>query len=264
MGIIDTHCHIYVEEFDADRPELIEAAQAAGIDALLLPNIDRGTVGRLYAVCDQYPDYAYPMMGLHPTSVAADYRDDLNAIESELAKRTFCGIGEIGIDLYWDKSFLTQQKEVFIEQLRWSIDLNLPVAIHTRDAFPEVFDCIGTVGDSRLKGVFHSFSGGREELTIIAGMPGFMIGINGVVTFKNSKLDDVIREFPIDRILLETDAPYLAPAPYRGRRNEPLYICKTAEKLGQVFQVATGEIIRVTHKNSLRLFKNVNNARFNT
>ena len=184
MRLIDTHCHLYLEDFDPEQDELAQKAKDSGIDTLLLPNVDLTTIDRMHDLCDRYPEFAFPMMGLHPTSVDSNYIDILKQTESYLSKRTYCGIGEIGIDLYWDKTYLKEQQIVFEEQLRWSIDLNLPVAIHTRDAYPEVLECIHKVGAERLKGVFHSFTGTTEELEEIKKLPTFKIGINGVVTFK--------------------------------------------------------------------------------
>ena len=258
MKIIDTHNHIYLEEFDPDQDRLIFEAKESGIDTLLLPNVDLDTVNRMHDLCDRCPDFAYPMMGLHPTSVHADYAADLKTIESWLGKETYCAIGEIGIDLFWDKTYKKQQVEVFEEQLRWSMDLHLPVAIHTRDAFPEVLDSIYKVGADKLEGVFHSFTGTAEDLEAVKRLPGFKIGINGVVTFKNSKLGEILQATSMQQIVLETDAPYLAPVPYRGKRNEPVYIWKTAEKLAQIYQIPLEYVVSEARKNALLLFKSVN------
>lgn len=255
MGLIDTHCHLYLEDFDPEQEQLIEAAKASGIERLLMPNVDLSTIDRMHALCDQHPDFALPMMGFHPTSVDEHYAESLRHTEQWLGKRAYCAIGEIGIDLYWDKTYLKEQQEVFEEQLRWSIDLDLPVAIHTREAYPEVLNCIYKVGADRLYGVFHSFTGTREELDEVEKLSRFMIGINGVVTFKNAHLDERIQDFPLDRILLETDAPYLSPVPYRGKRNLPVYIWKTAEKLGNIWNLPTEQIVEATQKNAIRQFK---------
>ena len=255
MGLIDTHCHLYLEDFDPEQEQLIEEAKASGIERLLMPNVDLTTIDRMHALCDQHPDFALPMMGFHPTSVDEHYAEALRITEQWLGKRSYCAIGEIGIDLYWDKTYLKEQQEVFEEQLRWSIDLDLPVAIHTREAYPEVLNCIYKVGADRLYGVFHSFTGTREELDEVENLPRFMIGINGVVTFKNAHLDERIQDFPLDRILLETDAPYLSPVPYRGKRNLPVYIWKTAEKLGNIWNLPTERIVEATQKNAIRQFK---------
>lgn len=257
MELIDTHSHLYLEEFDSDRDLLVQQAMDSRIGRLLLPNVDRETVDRMFAFCDRYPIFAYPMMGLHPTSVGADYASQLRYIESFLPRRSYCAIGEIGIDLYWDKTYLKEQKIVFEEQLHWSLSMDLPVAIHTREAFPEVLDSIHKVGADKLTGVFHSFSGTVEELQEVKKLPGFKIGINGVVTFKNAKLAEIIAHTDIHHILLETDAPYLAPVPYRGKRNEPTYIWKTAEKVAEVYHLSLEKTVEMTSSNALKLFKSL-------
>ncbi|MDR0430203.1 MAG: TatD family hydrolase [Tannerellaceae bacterium] len=261
MKLIDTHCHLYLKEFDIDRERLAEAALASGIDTILLPNVDVDTVRAMHDLADAHPGFAYPMMGLHPTSVKADYMEQLAKIESFLHTRNYCAIGEIGIDLYWDKTYLKEQKEAFKKQLQWSIDSCLPVAIHTREAFPDVFECIHEVGAEKLKGVFHSFSGTAEDLAEIRQLKNFKLGINGVVTFKNSKLADVLKGATIDDIVLETDAPYLSPVPYRGMRNEPVYIWKTAEKIASIYNLSLAEIVEATRRNAIGLFDVVNKAR---
>ena len=232
MKLIDTHNHLYLEDFDPEQDQLVTIAKESGIDTLLLPNVDTSTIRRMHDLCDRYPDFAYPMMGLHPTSVDEHYAKNLKETESWLGKRVYCGIGEIGIDLYWDKTYLKEQKEVFEEQLRWSIDLNLPVT-----------------------GVFHSFTGNEAELEEIKKLNNFKIGINGVITFKNSRLSEIIRQTDIRKIVLETDAPYLAPVPYRGKRNEPAYIWKTAEKVAQTYGLTLEETVETTRINALKLFK---------
>lgn len=255
MKLIDTHNHLYLEEFDPEQDALARIAMESGIDTILLPNVDTSTIGRMHDLSDRFPDFAYPMMGLHPTSVDEHYSDALREVESWLGKRSYCGIGEIGIDLYWDKTYLREQKVVFEEQLRWSVDLDLPVAIHTREAYAEVLDSIHKIGGERLRGVFHSFTGTAEELEEVKKLPGFKIGINGVVTFKNSNLSDTIKGCDIRHIVLETDAPYLAPVPYRGKRNEPVYIWKTAEKVADIFGLSLEETVQVTRENALALFE---------
>ncbi len=257
MNLVDTHCHIYLDDFDTDREQIIENAKNSGIDILLLPNVDTDTIENLHTVCKSYPTVCFPMMGLHPTSVNKSYPDALKTIETYLYNEQvkYYGVGEIGIDLYWDKTHLKEQKIVFEKQLEWSIDLNLPVAIHTRDAFPEVFDSIHKIGPEKLKGVFHSFTGTEEELEEIRNFKNFKIGINGVVTFKNSRLSEVISGLSPDYILLETDAPYLAPVPFRGKRNEPAYMIKTAEKVAEIFNLPLEMIINVTRQNTFDLFK---------
>ncbi len=255
MNLIDTHCHLYLDDFDPEQDALIEKARDSGIGALLLPNVDDTTVSRMHALCDRHPGYAYPMMGFHPTSVDAGYADKLRQIEQYLGERPYCAIGEIGIDLYWDKTYLKEQKIVFEEQLQWSIDLELPVAIHTRDAFPEVFDSIYKVKTEKLTGVFHSFSGTRDDLEEIAKLPGFKLGINGVITFKNAKLAEVISHTDMEHIVFETDAPYLAPVPFRGKRNEPTYIWETARKVAEIYGFTLEKTVELATENAFQVFK---------
>lgn len=254
MELIDTHNHLYLEEFDPDRDSLVKTAAESGIGQILLPNVDLSSIDRMHELCDRYPGFFRPMMGLHPTSVDKSYAETLKKTEAYFSKRPYCGIGEIGMDLYWDRSFLKQQTEAFEEQLRWSIDLDLPVAIHCRDAFPHTLESIHKVGASRLKGVFHSFSGSEKELADVEKLPGFLIGINGIVTFRNSGLAATLRRGNLGRIVLETDAPYLAPVPYRGRRNEPHYIWKTAEKIAEIFSVPLATVVKSTTQNAQKLF----------
>lgn len=260
MKLIDTHSHLYLEEFDPDQDKLALEAQVSGIDTLLLPNVDTTTIDRLHQLADRYPDFAYPMMGLHPTSVGADYAEALGRTEAWLGKRSYCGIGEVGIDLYWDRTYLNEQKIVFEEQLRWSLDADLPVAIHTRQAYPEVLDCIYKVNPDKLYGVFHSFTGSAEELAEVQKLPNFKIGINGVVTYKNTTLRETLRAASVDRIVLETDAPYLPPVPYRGKKNLPVYIWKTAEKLAELYDLPLDDLVGKTRENALNLFKKVNKS----
>jgi TatD DNase family protein len=254
MTIIDTHTHIYLEEFEADRDEVVRRAKASGIEALLLPNVDVTTLAPLFKLCDAEPGFAFPMMGLHPTSVDASYVSRLNQIEKALPLRRYCGIGEIGIDLYWERRHLQEQKIVFEEQLRWSRALQLPVSIHTRDAFAEVFDSIYKVGTNGLRGVFHCFGGTMEELEEIRQLPGFKLGVNGIVTFKNSPLPEVLRQAGPDMLLLETDAPYLAPSPYRGKRNEPSFLWETAQKVASIVESDLEDVLETIKKNTLKMF----------
>ena len=258
MNLIDTHSHLYAEEFDENRDLLIHEAIESGIDKILLPNIDSTSVDRMFSLCDAYPVFVFPMMGLHPTSVDCNYEKELEQIQSLLEIREYCAIGEIGIDLYWDKTYLKEQEIVFEEQLRWAVKMNLPVAIHTREAFPEVLQCIHNVGNDKLSGVFHSFTGNEKELDAVLELNNFKIGINGVVTYKNTTLREILKKTSIDKIVLETDAPYLPPVPYRGKANLPIYIWKTAEKIAEIFGLSVKETVEITRKNTLELFKIVN------
>ena len=254
MKIIDTHTHVYLEDFDADRTQVIQAAMQSGISAMLLPNVDVMTLRPLFQLCDQFPDFAFPMMGLHPTSVDSSYVSQLKQIEIMLTHRPYCGIGEIGIDLYWDRHYLKEQKEVFEEQLRWSIGMQLPVSIHTRNAFHEVFDSIHKVGHEQLKGVFHCFSGTAGDLEEIKRLSNFKIGINGSITYKKSALAEILQQAPLDMLLLETDAPYLAPVPYRGKRNEPSYLWEIVKKTASIYAISLEETANLTQNNALALF----------
>lgn len=254
MKIIDTHSHIYSEEFDSDIDDVINRAKQTGITQILLPNIDVSSIDRLHKLADTYPDYCIPMMGLHPTSVGADWQKDLETIKQQFSKRSYIAIGEIGMDLYWDKTFEEQQRSAFEEQLRWSIEYDLPVAIHSRDAIMQCVDCIKHVGADKLKGVFHSFGGSIEELEAIRSLNNFILGINGVVTFKNSTLPSVLKKATINQIIVETDAPYLAPAPYRGKRNEPSYTVKVIEKLAEIYELSPLDIAEITSENAKKLF----------
>jgi TatD DNase family protein len=244
-----------MEAFAEDRETCLRQAQESGIERILTPNVDVSTLDAMHRLCDEYPSYIAPMAGLHPTSVDANYAGQLSLIEKYLHKRKYCAIGEIGIDLYWDKTYLKEQKEAFEEQLRWSLELDLPVAIHSRKAFPEVFDSIYKVGKERLKGVFHSFSGSEADLKEIERLENFKLGIGGVITYKNAKLPEVISKTGINNILLETDSPYLSPDPYRGKRNDPVYIWQTARKIGEVYDLSTEEVVRITRASTLQLFK---------
>ncbi|MCD8044067.1 MAG: TatD family hydrolase [Tannerellaceae bacterium] len=254
MKIVDTHCHLYLEEFSQDIDEVIASARQNNISHIILPNVDTTTVADLFKLTEQYPNYFYPLLGLHPTSVGDSYKKDLQVIENYISQHTIYGIGEIGIDLYWDKTYKQEQIIVFEEQLRWSLDLNLPVSIHTREAFPEVIESLYKVGPEKLKGVFHSFTGTIEHLKEINKLPGFFIGINGVITFKNSDLSSVIKETGLNKIVLETDAPYLAPVPLRGKRNEPVYLWNTAKKVAESLETDIEMIAEQTSKNALELF----------
>ncbi|GHU80372.1 TatD family hydrolase [Bacteroidia bacterium] len=254
MYLVDTHTHIYLEGFDSDVHEVIQSAKEVGVNRFFLPNIDVESIDRLHALSDQYPNLCYPMMGLHPTSVGPEFRRDLAILESWLERRKYIAIGEIGLDLYRDKTFLKEQIEAFETQLQWSMEKKLPVAIHTREAFPFVFECIHKLGADKLRGVFHSFNGSREDLEEIARLQNFMIGINGIVTYKNAKFGDYLPLFPVERILLETDAPYLSPVPHRGKRNEPAYLPAIAGKLAEIYRLPLETVAGKTTENAKRLF----------
>jgi TatD DNase family protein len=256
MYLIDTHTHIFLKEFDGDRKEVLERAETVGVKRFFLPNIDLESAENLHKLCNSFPDKCFPMMGLHPTSVSENYKTDLDKIRTYFEQKKYIAVGEIGIDLYWDKTFRSEQIEAFEIQLEWSIEMNLPVAIHTREAFPEVFNSLSKIGADRLRGIFHSFGGTRDELETALGFSNFLLGINGSLTFKNSQLKDYLALAPIDRIVLETDAPYLSPVPHRGKRNEPSYIIFTAMKLAEIYGVPLETVAETTSANAEKFFSN--------
>ena len=254
MKIIDTHSHIFEAEFDEDIDEVLDRARKAGITKILLPNIDVSSIDRVNGLSARYPDLCLPMMGLHPTSVTADWESDLEKIRSWFDIHKYVGVGEVGIDLYWDKTLEAEQKKAFEEQLRWSIEYNLPVSIHSRDAITECVNCVKNVGASKLRGVFHSFGGDESELYNILALGNFYLGINGVVTFKNSTLSTVLKNTDLSKIVIETDSPYLAPVPYRGKRNESSYCPLIINKLSEIYNTDVVEVSEITSKNASVLF----------
>ncbi|TLX74978.1 TatD family deoxyribonuclease [Labilibacter sediminis] len=255
MSVIDTHSHIYSDHFDEDRDEMVKRAFAAGVNTILMPNIDVESIDAMLEMEESYPNQCISMMGLHPTSVKDDYREQLSIMEAWLHKRKFCAIGEIGIDLYWDKTFIKEQLDAFKIQIDWAKKWNLPIVIHARDSFDEIFEVLDNINLEGVTGVFHSFTGNVEQAGKILSYGCFKLGVNGVVTFKNSGLDKVIGEFELEHFVLETDAPYLTPTPHRGKRNEPSYLQYIISKFIDVFQVSEQEIIEVTTKNAKELFR---------
>jgi TatD DNase family protein len=253
--LIDTHVHLYAEEFNEDRDQLLAAALEAGVEKFLLPNIDITSVDGMMVLCDNNPHKCYPMIGLHPCYVKEDYRQQLDKIFeiAEQHKKEIIAIGEIGLDFYWDVTFREQQELVFIEQVYKASELNLPVAIHSRNSTDRIIELLLAMESKRPGGVFHCFSGTSEQAAIITGM-GYMLGIGGVVTFKNSGLDKVLAGISISNIILETDGPYLAPAPYRGKRNEPAYLKIIAEKVADVYKMPFEEVSAITTANAAKLF----------
>jgi TatD DNase family protein len=250
---VDTHSHIYTEEFSSDRNEVIERAIKSGVNRIILPNIDSATIKPMLDLAGSYPDLFVPLLGLHPTSVKEDFCKELEIMEYWLNKRKFAGIGEIGIDLYWDKTFINEQIEAFRIQIGWAKNARIPVVIHLRDSFQEVIEVIQKESDESLKGVFHSFTGTLEQAAQIIDL-GFKIGIGGIVTFKNSGLDKVVQQVSLQNILLETDSPWLAPVPHRGRRNESAYITAIASKIAFLHQITVEEVARITTQNAQQLF----------
>lgn len=256
--MIDTHSHIYSEEFDTDRADAIQRAKEIGVTKIILPNIDNDSLPRMLKLEAEYPGYCYAAIGLHPTSVKYDYQAQLNIIESELKRREYIAIGEIGIDLYWDKSFQQEQIIAFRQQLDWAIEYKLPVIIHVRNSMEETLKVLELYRDMGLTGVFHSFTGSKQDADWIIEFGGFYLGINGIVTFKNSGMDKVVKQLNIENLILETDSPYLTPAPYRGKRNESAYVDLVCQKLSEILEIEKNEIIQKTTENTYKLFEKLN------
>ena len=253
MTITDTHTHLYSSQFDEDRAEMMQRAFDAGISRFFIPAIDSTYTDSMLDLEENYPENVFLMMGLHPTSVKENVEEELAHVKEMLDKRDFCAIGEIGIDLYWDKSFLKQQQDAFRTQIRWAKEKNLPIIIHCRDAFDEIFEVLETEKDEKLFGIFHCFTGTIEQAKQALSY-NMKLGIGGVVTFKNGKIDKFLNEIPIENIVLETDSPYLAPTPYRGKRNESSYITQVIDKLVDVYGLSFEEIAKITTQNSKDVF----------
>lgn len=256
--MIDTHSHLFVEEFTDDLPEVIQRAKEVGITYVLMPNIDDTTVADMLNVCNAYPGYCFPMIGFHPTSVDGESMEKVKTMKGLLTEgHPYIAIGEVGLDLYWDKTYLKEQQQVLDEQIHWALEYDLPLVIHCREAFSELFEVLAPYKNTQLSGIFHSFTGTPEEMEQVLDYDRFMIGINGVVTFKKSTLPQILQTVALERLVLETDAPYLAPVPYRGKRNESSYIIKTAEMLARVYGMDIEEVKRQTTRNALKVFKRV-------
>jgi TatD DNase family protein len=254
MKLIDTHTHLYLPEFNADRDETVKRAVSNNVVKLLMPNIDLLSVDAMFDAELHYPGICYSMIGLHPTSVKKDYVQQLDELEKLLPQHRFVAIGETGIDLHWDKTFISEQLIAFRRQVMLALSFALPVVIHSRQAFPEIFNVLDEFKGSGLKGVFHAFTGDTATAEKAISM-GFMLGIGGIVTFKNSGLDNVVKSVGIENLMLETDSPYLAPTPHRGKRNESSYICIINNKLAEIFDLDTEEVAAVTFRNATELFK---------
>ena len=255
--MIDTHSHLFLDEFRDDLPDVMARAREAGVSHIFMPNIDSTSVAPLLRVCHDYAGYCFPMIGLHPTSVRDNYEDELRVVERELVTRrdTYVAIGEIGMDLYWDKTYLAEQQVVLKSQLDWALAYDLPVVIHCREAFPYIYKVLETYRHTPLCGIFHSFTGTQDEAERILEFPHFLIGINGVVTFKKSALPEVLSHVPLERLVLETDSPYLTPVPYRGKRNESSFIKYTLMKVAEVYGLTPEKVSEVTSEAALKLFR---------
>ena len=252
--MIDTHCHLYAENFKDDISQMLEKARKTGVKQFFFPAIDKETYQDMINLEQQFPGECYAMMGLHPCSVKDDFKQQLQIARSWLEKRKFIAIGETGLDFYWDKTFATQQYDALHTQIQWALEYNLPIVLHTRNAMQETIDVIKSYTGNGLKGVFHCFGGTPGEAGQIAET-GFLMGIGGVVTYKNNSLDIVLKQMDLKHFVLETDAPYLSPVPYRGKRNESSYLPLIAKKISEIKQVTVEEIGRVTDENANNLFK---------
>lgn len=252
---IDTHTHLFVEQFDEDRSQTVNRALDAGVKTCLLPNIDVATIDAMHRLVDEFPKNCFPMMGLHPGSVKDDYQKQLAIIKEYLFKGGYVAVGEIGMDLYWDKTYVKEQEIVFREHISWAKELKLPIVIHAREAFDEIFAVLDELNDGDLTGVFHCFTGTKDQADKVLSYGGFKLGIGGVVTYKKADLGSSIEHVSLDDLVLETDSPYLAPVPHRGKRNESAYILHVAEKVADIFGVTLKEVEERTSRAAIELFK---------
>jgi TatD DNase family protein len=253
MIITDTHTHLYSEQFDEDRNEMIQRAIDLGVSRFFIPAIDSNYLDAMLDLEKAFPENIFLMMGLHPTHVKENVEEELAFVKKWLDTRNFYAVGEIGIDLYWDKTFLKQQQHAFKTQIQWAKEKNLPIVIHCRDAFDEIFEILEDEKDAKLFGIFHCFSGNLEQAKKAISY-NMKLGIGGVVTFKNGKIDQFLNEIPIENIVLETDSPYLAPTPFRGKRNESGYITKVLNKLVDIYKLSPQEVAAITTQNSKDVF----------
>lgn len=253
MIITDTHTHLYSEQFDNDRAEMMQRALDTGVTRFFIPAIDSSYTEAMFALERAYPENTYLMMGLHPTSIKENYQEELNLVNQWLDKRKFYAVGEIGIDLYWDTKYLQQQQDAFRKQIQWAQEKGLPVVIHIRDSFDEVFEILEEMKGDKLRGIFHCFTGTLEQAERALSY-NMKLGIGGVVTFKNGKIDTFLDQIPIQHIVLETDSPYLAPVPYRRKRNESSYIINVLDKLVNIYNLTPQEIAEITTRNSREIF----------
>jgi TatD DNase family protein len=252
---IDTHTHLYSEQFNDDRTEMIQRAINAGVERMYLPNIDLGSIDGMHALEKEFPNNCFAMMGLHPCSVDANWESVLAEMRKHIDSRKYAAIGEIGMDLYWDKTFVEEQKAAFRLQIEWAKELGWPIVIHARDSFAEIFEVMDEAYDERLSGIFHCFTGGKEEVNHILKYDNFSFGIGGVVTYKKSDLPEVLPLIPLNKLVLETDAPYLPPTPFRGKRNESAYVLHTAEKVAEILGLPLSELRDITTTNARSIFQ---------
>jgi TatD DNase family protein len=251
---IDTHCHLYAEEFSADRQQMLQRAIDAGVTKCYMPNVDVASIDAMLELENDFPGHCIPMMGLHPCSIKDDYEEQLEVVRDWLAVRKFAAIGEIGLDFYWDLTHTEQQYDAFRRQLNWSLDYQVPVVIHSRESLRQCINVVSETGNGNIRGIFHCFGGTAEEAREIMEL-GMYLGIGGVLTFKNSGLGEVIKKVGLDRVVLETDAPNLAPVPFRGKRNEPAYLIHVATALSAITDKPLAEIAAITTENAYNVFE---------
>ena len=252
---VDTHTHLFVDAFNEDRSEIVQKAINSGVEKMLLPNIDIDTIDAMNDLAKEFPNNCFPMMGLHPGSIKEDWKERLEVIRKSLFEGNYIAVGEIGMDLYWDKTFVKEQAEAFRMQVEWAKELGLPIVIHAREAFEPIFEILDEINDDSLTGVFHCFTGTVEQANHVLSYGGFKLGIGGVLTYKKAALDKVLENVDLKHLILETDSPYLPPVPYRGKRNESSYILHIAEKLTDVYNVPLSEIEEVTTTSAQELFQ---------
>lgn len=252
--MIDTHAHIYTEEFDSDRDAVVERAKAAGVQTIILPNIDSQSLDNMIQLESMHPDYFHAAIGVHPESIQKDYQRELAVVKTELERRKYIAVGEIGIDLHWDKTFYREQVMAFQTQVEWALNYQLPLIIHVRDSHKETLEALQPFHSKPLKGVFHCFGGSIAEAEEIFAIGDFVLGIGGVVTFKNSRLPETLKAIPLERIVLETDSPYLAPVPFRGKRNEPANIALIRDEIAKIYNISPEEVDQITTATAKRIF----------
>jgi len=250
---IDTHCHLYAGDFDQDREAMIGRALAGGIRKMMMPNIDEQSVAGMWSLADQYPLHCFPMMGLHPCSVKEDFNEILDRMEQEFSSRKYIGVGETGIDLYWDRTFEKQQVDAFERHISWARQFDLPIIIHSRESLDLTIEVISQHQDGHLKGIFHCFSGDPTHVQKVERL-GFKVGIGGVVTYKKAGLAELLPQIPLKMIVLETDSPYLPPVPHRGKRNEPAMLADVASKMAAVLNISLKELATITTSNAEEVY----------
>tara|TARA_B100000902_G_scaffold365033_1_gene385545 strand:- start:3311 stop:4081 length:771 start_codon:yes stop_codon:yes gene_type:complete len=255
MKFIDTHTHLFLPQYNEDIDEVVKRAINSNIEKMLLPNISIGTIDDMLNLCEKYPSIFHPMIGIHPCEINNDFEDDLKYIEKIINEYKFVAVGEIGIDLHWKKDNLESQKKAFKSQILLAKKNNLPIVIHNRNSFEETIEIVENLNDHNLRGVFHCYNGDIEQANRILDLGDFFLGIGGVITFKNSKMDETIKQIPLENIVIETDSPFLTPYPYRGKRNESKYIVNIAEKISEIKKIDLNIVANITTENAIKLFK---------